>query len=140
MINECAGVEITHVIPVKRIPKTTSGKMQRHLLERQYAQGAYDEALALLSGLHAKTHAKTEKDPTEVEQKLKQICDTALKDMHVGIHDSLFEIGTSSLALVEIHEGIEAAFPGLIDVTDLFDYPTIAELAAHLEAKLREVS
>ncbi|HEX2239218.1 MAG TPA: AMP-binding protein [Gammaproteobacteria bacterium] len=140
LINERAGVEVTHVIPVKRIPKTTSGKVQRHLLERQYAQGAYDEALTLLSGLHAKTHAKTEKDSTEVEQKLKQICDTALKDKRVGIHDSLFEIGTSSLALVEIHEGIEAAFPGLIDITDLFDYPTIAELAAHLEAKLREIS
>jgi len=37
--------------------------------------------------------------------------------------------------LVEIHEGIEAAYPGQVDITDLFDYPTIAELAAFMQSK-----
>ena len=42
----------------------------------------------------------------------------------------------SSLMLAQIHEGIEEAFPGMLDVTDLFDYPTIRELAGQLEVRL----
>ena len=33
LINEHTGLEVAQVIPTKRIPKTTSGKVQRHLLE-----------------------------------------------------------------------------------------------------------
>jgi len=48
----------------------------------------------------------------------------------------LFEIGASSLKLIEIHENIDRDYPGLIDLTELFDHPTIADLAKHLERKL----
>ena len=34
-------------------------------------------------------------------------------------------------------KGIDRDFPGLIDLTELFDYPTIAQLAKHLESKLK---
>jgi len=46
-------------------------------------------------------------------------------------------LGASSLKLIEIHENIDRDFPNLIDLTELFDHPTIAELAKHLEAKLK---
>jgi hypothetical protein len=39
--------------------------------------------------------------------------------------------------LIEIHESIDRDFPGLIDLTELFDFPTIAQLAKHLETKLK---
>jgi acyl carrier protein len=55
----------------------------------------------------------------------------------IDVNDNLFEIGASSLKLIEIHESIERDFPGLIDLTELFDYPTIAQLAKHLENKLK---
>ena len=44
--------------------------------------------------------------------------------------------GASSLKLIEIHENIDRKYPGQVDLTELFDYPTIAELATHLEGKL----
>ncbi len=71
---------------------------------------------------------------TQLESKLKQICDAAIPEKRVGVDDNLFEIGTSSLALVEIHEGIEANFPGRVELSDLFEHPTIAELAVFLES------
>ena len=73
---------------------------------------------------------------TEIEDKLKTICDTALAGKRVDIHDNLFEIGASSLKLIEIHEQIDREYPGQIDLTELFDFPTIAELAKHLEGRL----
>ena len=54
----------------------------------------------------------------------------------LDIHDNLFEIGASSLKLIEIHEQIDREYPGKVDLTELFDFPTIAELAQHLQSKL----
>ncbi len=33
-------------------------------------------------------------------------------------------------------EALDREYPGMVDLTELFDYPTIAELAGHLESKL----
>ena len=56
-------------------------------------------------------------------------------EMGTNFYDNLFEIGTSSLTLIQIHERIDAEYPGLIDLTELFDFPTVEQLAAHLEGK-----
>ena len=53
LINEQTGLEVAHVMPVKRIPKTTSGKIQRHLLEESYVDGEFDAELAELAALRA---------------------------------------------------------------------------------------
>jgi hypothetical protein len=34
-----------------------------------------------------------------------------------------------------IHEQIEQRWPGLLDITDLFDHPTVAELAHFIESR-----
>ena len=136
-LNEKAGIDITHVVPVKRIPKTTSGKIQRHLLEDSYIRGEFSEIITGLNQLRAENKEADGTGLSEVEQKLKLICDTAIADKRVSIHDNLFEIGTSSLVLVQIHEGIEETFPGVVDITDLFDHPTITELAVFIESKTK---
>jgi acyl carrier protein len=71
-----------------------------------------------------------------IEDKLKAICDAALEGKRVDLHDNLFDIGASSLKLIEIHESIDREYPGQVELTELFDFPTIAERAAHLEGKL----
>jgi acyl carrier protein len=71
-----------------------------------------------------------------LEARLQTICETALPGKHIGVNDNLFEIGVSSLKLIEIHENIDREFPGVVDLTELFDYPTIAQLTNHLETKL----
>ncbi|MBS0397406.1 MAG: acyl carrier protein, partial [Proteobacteria bacterium] len=63
-------------------------------------------------------------------------CESALPDKGLSVTDNLFEIGASSLKLIEIHENIDREFPNLIDLTELFDYPTVQELSKHLESKL----
>jgi len=137
LINEHAGVEVAYVVPVKRMPKTTSGKLQRHLLAQSFADGEFAAELAELQSLRGNQPAGgTKVDAGGLAQRLKQICDAALPDKRIDIQDNLFEIGVSSLKLIEIHEGIDREFPGQVDLTELFDYPTIAELAKHLEGKL----
>jgi acyl-CoA synthetase (AMP-forming)/AMP-acid ligase II len=134
-IGEHAGLEITAVVPVKRIPKTTSGKVQRHLLDEEYLAGNYEAELAELRTLAARSGTSLDgHDPLAAE--LQAICDQVIEGRRIDPHDSLFEAGVSSLTLMALHERIEARWPGALDITDLFDHPSIAELAAHLATKL----
>jgi acyl-CoA synthetase (AMP-forming)/AMP-acid ligase II len=138
LLNEHTGLEVAEVVPVKRIPKTTSGKIQRHLLEEEYLAGAFAADLAELHALREKLRAAAgggQGAANEIEQRLKEICDRAL-GRQIGVTDNLFEIGASSLKLIEIHEQLEGLYPNQVELTELLDYPTIAELAAHLEGKL----
>jgi acyl-CoA synthetase (AMP-forming)/AMP-acid ligase II len=135
LINEHTGIEVSHVIPVKRIPKTTSGKVQRHLLEKAYSDGEFDADIATLDALRA-AHAGSHVSGSELETRLQAIAEAALPGKRIEVTDNLFEIGASSLKLIEIHENIDRDYPGLIDLTELFDHPTIVDLAKHLQGKL----
>jgi acyl-CoA synthetase (AMP-forming)/AMP-acid ligase II len=136
LVNEQAGLEVAAVVPVKRIPKTTSGKIQRHLLEESFAEGEFDAELQELATLRAALRGPQSSSLSEIEDNLKVICEAALPGKRVDVADNLFEIGASSLKLIEIHEQIDRRYPGLVDLTELFDFPTIGELARHLEDKL----
>jgi len=138
LINEQAGLEVAEVVPVKRIPKTTSGKIQRHLLEESYIDGEFAAELKALATLRAAQRGPERASRSVIEEKLRTICDTALGGKRVDANDNLFELGASSLKLIEIHEQIDREYPGRVDLTELFDFPTIAELARHLESKLIE--
>jgi acyl-CoA synthetase (AMP-forming)/AMP-acid ligase II/acyl carrier protein len=137
LVNEHTGLEVANVVPVKRIPKTTSGKIQRHLLEDDYVNGVYSAELAELSSLRAALEAAggSRVTSSEIERRIKDICDAAL-ERNISVDDNLFEIGASSLKLIEIHEQIDKVYPGMVDLTELFDFPTISELSRHLEGKL----
>jgi len=135
LVNEHAGLEVAHVVPVKRIPKTTSGKIQRVALEQAFVAGEFAAELAQLERLREVHHAHGNAG-NSVEARIKAICDAALPGKRVEIDDNLFEIGASSLTLIQIHEEIDRGYPGLIDLTELFDYPTVAQLAKHLDSKL----
>jgi acyl carrier protein len=136
LINEQTGLEVAEVVPVKRIPKTTSGKIQRHLLEQAYLDGEFDEERRALAALRETQRGPATASRSVIEEKLRAICDAALGGKRVDVNDNLFELGASSLKLIEIHEQIDREYPGQVDLTELFDFPTIAELARHLEGKL----
>lgn len=136
LINEQTGLEVAEVVPVKRIPKTTSGKIQRHLLEQSYIDGEFDTELQALAALREAQRVPETASRSVIEEKLRTICDTALGGKRVDVNDNLFELGASSLKLIEIHEQIDREYPGQVDLTELFDFPTIGELARHLESKL----
>jgi acyl-CoA synthetase (AMP-forming)/AMP-acid ligase II len=136
-IGQHAGLEITAVVPVKRIPKTTSGKVQRHLLEEEYLAGSYDAELGELRALAARSGASLD-GQNPLEAQLQAICDALIEGRRIDPHDSLFEAGISSLTLSALHERIEQRWPGALDITDLFEHASIAELAAHLATRLAD--
>ncbi|MCZ8130728.1 MAG: non-ribosomal peptide synthetase [Steroidobacteraceae bacterium] len=139
LVNEHAGLEVAHVVPVKRIPKTTSGKIQRVALETAFVDGEFDVEMAELRRLREAAASAGDGVAAGggVAGRLRAIVENALPGRQIGVEDNLFEIGASSLTLIQIHEEIDKVYPNLVDLTELFDYPTIAQLSAHLESKLR---
>jgi len=140
VLQEQTGLEVAAVVPVPRIPKTTSGKVQRHQLIKSFEEGEFTSVLATLAQLRADQGLTTEGAVmVDLEAQLLEICERALPGRHVSVDDNLFEVGASSLKLIEIHESIDQAYPGKIDLTEIFDHPTLHGLAKHLASKLNEV-
>jgi acyl-CoA synthetase (AMP-forming)/AMP-acid ligase II/acyl carrier protein len=130
IVGEHAGLEVHTVVPVTRIPKTTSGKVQRAKLLQAYLDGEFDERLAEVVPAVPATDVASDEDPLVAD--LEQICRTVSKDRQIGADDNLFEAGVSSLTLTELVLAIDEKYPGKLDISDLFDYPTLRDIAALL--------
>jgi acyl-CoA synthetase (AMP-forming)/AMP-acid ligase II/acyl carrier protein len=127
-IGEQTGLEVDHVIPVSRIPKTTSGKVQRVKLLNAYLDREFDDVIR--ASEPARVAPVSDDDPLVTE--LMSICSEFAKDRSIGGDDNLFEVGVSSLTLTEIVLAIDERYPGKLDISDLFDYPTLREVADFL--------
>ena len=136
LVNEHAGVEVARVVPVKRIPKTTSGKLQRNALAQALENGEFAAEIAAFDRAWNELHGHGRAAAGRIEQLLKAIVDDAMPGKHIDVDDNLFDVGASSLTLIQIHEKVDELYPGVVELTELFDFPTIAELAKHLESKL----
>ncbi len=130
LVGEKTGLQVDTVIPVARIPKTTSGKVQRSRLMQAYIDGEFDEVLCELQVLDAPA-VGAEQDPLLGELVL--ICREFAQDRDIGPDDNLFEVGVSSLTLTEIVMAIDEKYPGKLDISDLFDYPTLQEVATFIK-------
>lgn len=138
-----AGISLDEVVPVPRIPKTTSGKVQRFALVRALLDGEFDTARDALPPITdivpdddaAASGGEADAAPSErdaLEQQLLAMCQARIEDRRVARDDNLFDLGISSLTLAEIHADIERTWPDVLDITDLFDYPSVAEIAGVL--------
>jgi len=135
IIGEHAQLEVDTVIPVARIPKTTSGKVQRVKLLNAYLDGEFDEVVAELAPMGETGVEKAEEDPIVAE--LVAICREVAKDRQIGADDNLFEVGVSSLTLTELVLAVDEKYPGKLDISDLFDYPTLRDIATLLQKETR---
>ncbi len=132
-----AGLEVDHVIPVNRIPKTTSGKVQRSALANSYLDGEYDAVLREL-GSYLDGVSETAEQEAGTVGDLLSIAAEFSRERSIGPDDNLFEVGISSLTLTEIMLAIDEKLPGQVDISDLFDYPTIRELAGFIDGQQAE--
>ncbi len=127
-IAQATGVQTDYVIPVRRIPKTTSGKVQRNLLATNFANGEYDQRLVSIG-----VDDVTDKTDASTADLLLHLCAQHSGSIAVSIDDDLFEVGISSLMLTEFVLAIDEKFPGTVDIDDVFDYPSIRALAERID-------
>ena len=68
------------------------------------------------------------------EEAIAEIWRQVLAVDEVGSHDNFFDLGGSSIGMVQVHSRLTAVLGRDLPVTELFRYPTIAGLARSLDA------
>ncbi|OAB38376.1 non-ribosomal peptide synthetase [Paenibacillus glacialis] len=140
LLNQRGGWEIADIIPIKRMPKTTSGKVQRYKLGQQYENGEFADISQELRNLALASNEVKEDVSTialtlsELEHEIQVIFRDVLEGKLVNIQDSYFDMGANSLQLVQIADRIEQKFHVKLTVADLFAYPSIVELSKYLKS------
>ena len=131
-INAKIGLEIHRVIPVKDIPRTTSGKLQRFKLLEQYRNGNFNNAELVLNQLQEEESLKKTdeaKPENEREQKLLECWKKIMQQDNIGVFDRFFEIGGDSLKAAELAMMVLKEFEVQLPAELLYQKQTIRELA-----------
>ncbi|SMO63577.1 aminotransferase class III-fold pyridoxal phosphate-dependent enzyme [Melghirimyces algeriensis] len=128
-INERTGWLISDVIPIRQIPKTTSGKVQRFKLAYDYENGVYDDISKELKKWVSQEANDSALSKNQIEKRLLEIFREHLQSGEISVQDRFFQIGISSMKLVEIAERIDEELGVHLEVADFFANPTISKLA-----------
>lgn len=135
-INIKMGIQVREVIPVLRIPKTMSGKVQRNKLKQAYCNDQFSSISAdVQQRIVKKISAKRiEKPKKYIEESLVKIWSAVLNKKAIGINENFFEIGGTSKLLIKMVERVNRDHKGIFSVSDIFGMPTIAQMAEYIEA------
>ena len=72
---------------------------------------------------------------TELEQQIAQVWCDVLHIETVGLQDNFFDLGGHSLLLAQLHQKLGEQLSQNIALVNLFRYPTVSALAAHLQSE-----
>jgi non-ribosomal peptide synthetase component F len=75
---------------------------------------------------------------TRVEADVARIWASVLKIEVVGVHDNFFDLGGHSLMATQVLSRMRKHFNADIQLRSIFESPTVAELAAHIESVASE--
>lgn len=136
------GLDADYIIPVNSIPKTESNKIQRFRLLEQYQQGMMDKEINEMRRLEQPIEEIKEESVAHysLEEKILDIYRTMLNNTEIGVDDDLFEVGGSSITMMQIAAQISSAVGKNVSFRSLYEYSTAAKLAEHLKKSDNELS
>lgn len=130
-------IKVKKVIPINRIPKTTSGKFQRYKLKQCYEDGNFNEVVEKLEKIENQYYKKFEgilQPYNDVENLLMRTWINVLQRKDIDINDNFFEIGGTSLNGIYMLELISELLKVDIDINVLFERPTIKALGEYISS------
>jgi amino acid adenylation domain-containing protein len=104
-------------VPLDELPLNANGKVDRKALPAPELSVTVSEYVA---------------PRTEAEKALAELWCTVLSRDRVGVHDNFFALGGHSLLAMRLVAAIRSSMSVKVPVRDIFERPTIAELAASL--------
>ncbi|WP_241233491.1 MupA/Atu3671 family FMN-dependent luciferase-like monooxygenase [Altericroceibacterium xinjiangense] len=108
------------------LPRTPNGKIDRKALPDPDTIPAQ------------KPETRSATPSTEAEAAIQAIWCDLLKLPSVGLNDNFFDIGGHSLLAIQVHRRLAAVMPQPVALTDIFRFPTVSALGAHLASGLDE--
>ncbi|RJX41196.1 amino acid adenylation domain-containing protein [Paenibacillus pinisoli] len=149
LLSRSAGLEAAYVVPVRRIPKTTSGKIQRYVLAEALKEGAYSETLAEIAEFEAaaaleqqqasRLNEELEQEPvSETERQVMSVWREVLRKDYISRKDGFLEQGGNSLKAAYAAASLQELFGVEITLTELFLHDSVETLAVLLDDRMRE--
>lgn len=131
------GLSVKYVIPIKKMPKTTSGKTQRFKLLEEYRSGIFDDTIAMIDHIRKErlSQRTIEAPITQTEVKVMDIVKAVIGTDNIGIADDLFYYSLQSMLVMQIYDQIDVYYPGALKVSDIYRFRTIKEIAYALSSK-----
>ena len=137
---------VAYIVPGDWYEKETLEAELRAELPEYMLPSMFIEIDAMPLTANGKINRKALPDPSETEhpgnkyeaprnpeeEKLAAIWQDVLEVEQVGIHDDFFELGGHSLLAVRLISAIRKVFQVEMPISDIFDFPTIADLATQL--------
>lgn len=102
------------IMRVDALPLTSSGKVDLRALPEPHAE---------------RVHIAPQ---NAIEKRIAALWCDVLQIDQVGTHDNFFEVGGNSLLVIQLHAKLQESFGRQLSVTDLFQHPTVAALAAFM--------
>ncbi|MEC0128816.1 AMP-binding protein [Paenibacillus pabuli] len=130
-VNQVMGIHLSVILPISKIHQTTSGKLQRYKYIEKYKEGAFrnvEDELTKWEELREQ-EVLVQRPEDKTQQALFDIWCKLLGKKHVGVNDSFFEIGGTSILVMQMLEEVDLLYPDVITLTDIFAYPSVAQLA-----------
>ncbi|HBF36207.1 MAG TPA: peptide synthetase [Firmicutes bacterium] len=133
-IRKQTGLEVKEIIPVKKIPKTTSGKFMRLKLKEMYQKGDFENIIREIGKLNPESLPLRKFNPADniIEDQLLRILSWLLMDEDLTLDDNFLEMSCNSLILASFCAQIEKENIARISIVDLFSYPSIRKLAEYI--------
>ncbi|BAM91288.1 putative non-ribosomal peptide synthase [Bradyrhizobium oligotrophicum S58] len=116
------------------IPLTTSGKLQRSACRAGWAQGTLDSFMVFERGRQDADLLLVSELASETERRLASIWQDVLRVAQVSRDDDFFMLGGNSIAAAQIAGMVRDRFGVELDLRCFFDAPTLAALAAQVDA------
>ncbi len=123
------------ILLLEELPLTSNGKVDRKALPQPDAGSTTEQGAIALP-------------QTQLERQIAQIWAEHLQVNPIGLQDNFFDLGGHSLLMVKIFSDLQtalqteanAALNIELSIVDLFQFPTIATLANHLQHRQTQVS
>ena len=73
---------------------------------------------------------------TPLESNLLKLWKDVLKNPSLDVHSNFFAYGGDSFKAIQLLNLIQVSYPGLIDIPDIYNYPTVRAMARYTEKKV----
>ncbi|PWW07330.1 phosphopantetheine binding protein [Paenibacillus cellulosilyticus] len=121
--------------PFVRMLKTTLFGLSDPLKNRVDARTSSNKGDSRSSG-KKEVRLSGDESQSNTEAKLGQICQSFLGFDEMDVHDNFFELGADSIILTRMQAQIDKEYPGIVNITDIFEHTTIYKLAQFIDGKL----
>lgn len=119
------------VIPIKLIPKTTSGKLQRFQLKQRAEKGEFEQITSDIRNLVSEK--RNDSPLTNTEKRLSDLWQEVLRCASVSKSDNFFAKGGNSLDAVFLLQRISHTFGIEVPQSDLHSYLTLETMAKAID-------